>query len=232
MSFVRAANPSPPESNTEQESFVPKPVSREQAKKPTNEITKISIASTDLSTYQSQPSEVIITDDEIEFRGQVFDTDEDISFNQFIHFVPNHDLLLKKDSAAHKLKDLLEVLRVKPNSKLLIIGNAGFDNFEPGDDKTYIYNANGERQRLYFGRGPEVYAQYIDVSDEGHMDILRANNVEPVERLNVGAVMRDRAIAIKKFLVDNGIEANRLSVSKGEFFNSPDRYVSFILKFD
>jgi len=171
---------------------------------------------------------------QLKFRGEVYDKDERISFNQFIVFMPNHDIILNPGNANKKLDDLVRFMKAFPDKKVTVVGNAGWDNYNENDPDYYydyqIHPYTFERIKIHYGKGPLVYGQTVYVSDEGNYARLRAEGVRPVESVVLGEVMRDRAVRIKKLLIKRGIDKKRISTSLGEFFKSDDRHVTFVIR--
>ncbi|MBX2846173.1 MAG: hypothetical protein KTR13_08155 [Saprospiraceae bacterium] len=191
-----------------------------------------SVTISGLEPGDATPLDVELEPGQILFRGEVYEPEEKIRFNQFIVFMPNHDIVINPEEANRKLDDLVQLLTKYPDRELTIIGNAGWDNFDdlPGYNFDYQTGPFGERIKIHYGKGPLVYGQRIYVSDDDNLPRLREEGVRPVQSVILGQLMRERGIMVRQLLMERGISKDRMSIRLGEFFKSDDRHVTFVIR--
>jgi len=167
------------------------------------------------------------------YKQREISKNETFSFNQHIDYIPNHAAFMSERDARNKLKDLADILVSNPDLEVTIIGNVGYDNFNPNAPAGYYdygYNRDGEVVRIYHGRGEEVYDQYIPVSEEGHKEELIRRGIPLVEEVHVGTVMKARARMARAFLIKMGVAEKQVKTKRGTFFKSDKRHLTFRLK--
>ncbi len=169
------------------------------------------------------------------FREKEYNVDEDIKFNQFIHFIPNHNVPLYPDSAKQKLSDLAWLLKTHPDKRVYVTGNVGWDNFDESDENRFKYQMDdwGNFRRIIYGRGPEVYGQTLyglGLNDPDHIRRIDELGIPHVTEAIVGDLMMSRARKVKELLIEMGVNKKQIRTGLGEFFFSADRFVSFVIK--
>jgi len=150
-------------------------------------------------------------------KSTVEDEEETLNLNELVEFIPYYDVYKDREKAESKLNDVVKFLNDYPKYSATVVGNASWHQRQD-----FQVDDIGQEIPLVFGKSREVYSQVLRVylSPE-YNDLLVESGRDHYKEIRVGRLINSRALAIKKSLVDKGIDANRIGVLLGEFTWAP-----------
>ena len=169
------------------------------------------------------------------YKGELFEFEEDVTFNERIYFIPNYDVFLNDRRANKKLKDLANLLLANPSVSVTIQANAGWDNpFESMAPKYTENPETGEVFEIHYGTDPEVYSQTIyslglpvDSYEESRILYL---GIELVDKAVIGDLLEARNQTLKKELIELGVPSSQIFTRLGAFEKMNKHDVDFIVE--
>jgi len=160
-----------------------------------------------------------IEEDAVTFRGERYEDDADIEFDETIDFEANSNILTSEIRSSKKLEDLIVLMQAKDDYEITITGNAGGDHKEdiPYIEQDTVFGTT----KILYGNSAEVHNQSIPIAD-------RENG--GFKYVTVGDVMLMRADRVRDILIAAGISGARIKTQKGTYHSQPKRFVSFTIE--
>lgn len=167
--------------------------------------------------YQLRMNKMVRLDDKL------FKVEDEINYEHNLTFVPNYSIFLDPQLVENELLELVHFLKKNPNKNISVYGNGGLEV-----DKSYTYKdihyqinpRTNETVKVHYGSNHLVYEQILynlsNIGDE-RIKRIKEEGLREVTFAKVGQLLYERARAVKKLLIQHGIDKKRIKALRGEY---------------
>lgn len=204
--------------------------SQKQTNNKQEQLTQNQADSLDFIDYQLRMNKMVSLSDKL------FKVDDEINYEHRLEFVPNYSIFKNPEIVEQEISELVKFLEKFPNKKVLVYGNGGLEV-----DKSYTYKdihyqinpRTNETVKVYYGSNHLVYEQILynlgNVSDVQKRR-TKEEGLREVTSAQVGLLLYERARAVKKLLVQHGIDKKRIKALRGEYTPYPNHTIRIKIK--
>lgn len=195
----------------------PEQVTNRQEQTTENQVPPNQADSLAFIDYQLRTNKMVRLDDKL------FKVEEEIDYEHRLEFVPNYFIFTNPVVAEKEISELVKFLKKFPSKRITVYGNGGLevDEKEFKGDIHYQYNPRtNERVKVYYGSNHLVYEQvlYNLINEEKEqLKRIEEENLSKVTSAQVGLLLYERARAVKKLLIAQGVDKKRIKALRGEY---------------